>query len=420
LLGVPAIEIVANSASLQQAWALEHRPELLQLSEEGGQQLLTILEAQIRWWQPTVLYVQDINWLPAAFIKHVKPLVQMVVGQNACPLAPNLDLSPYDLLLTSLPHYVGKFRAMGVKAGYFPIGFDERLLQRHQTHRPRPHALTFVGGLGGYHSQGTQMLEAIAQELPLQVWGYGGEQLPADSTLRQRWQGEAWAEEMYGLLARSQITINRHIDIAECYANNMRLYEATGMGACLLTDAKVNLPALFEPDQEVVTYASPAEAVSKLKQLLAQPQTAAAIAARGQQRTLKEHTYNQRMGLLVELLQRPHQLRPQEIVLACCAKTARQMPPPVRARLQQPDRHHRVTVLTDAAANESIIEGLSRWCIPVDHTAAQVASCCLDSLEPSTVITLEPLLADCSWLEPLRQQAEQQGIAVATKQAFAS
>ncbi|MBM5797392.1 MAG: hypothetical protein FJ060_04390, partial [Cyanobacteria bacterium K_Offshore_0m_m2_072] len=66
LLGVDAIEIVANSPLLQQAWAREHQPALLQLAP-GVQQLLAILEAQIRWWKPTVLYVQDINWLPAAF-----------------------------------------------------------------------------------------------------------------------------------------------------------------------------------------------------------------------------------------------------------------------------------------------------------------------------------------------------------------
>ena len=193
---------------------------------------------------------------------------------------------------------------MGVKATYFPIGFDERLLQRHRTDGSRPNALTFVGGLGGYHSKGTQMLESIAHELPLQVWGYGGQQLPPDSTLKQRWQGEAWAEDMYGLLANSQITINRHIDIAESYANNMRLYEATGMGACLLSDSKLNLPCLFEPDLEVVTYSSPVEAVSKLKQLLDQPEAAAVIAARGQARTLKNHTYRQRMAELLALLQR--------------------------------------------------------------------------------------------------------------------
>ena len=272
--------------------------------QDPGQQLLAILEAQIRHFEVTILYVQDINWLPAAFLKHVKSYVEMVVGQNACPLAPGLDLSPYDLLLTSLPHYVGRFRSMGVQASYFPIGFDSRLLQRHRTDGPRPYPLTFVGGLGGYHSKGSKMLEAIAQELPLQVWGYGGQQLPSSSTLKDRWHGEAWADDMYGLLTKSRITLNRHIDVAEGYANNMRLYEATGMGACLLTDSKLNLPELFEPDREVLTYTSPAEAVSKLKQLLNHPQEAAAIAVRGQQRTPKEHTYIHRMKELVVLLQR--------------------------------------------------------------------------------------------------------------------
>jgi spore maturation protein CgeB len=419
LLGVEAIEIVANSAALQQAWAREHHPALLQL-EPGGQQLLAILEAQIRWWRPTVLYVQDINWLPAAFLQHVKPLVPMVVGQNACPLAPNLDLSPYDLLLTSLPHYVGRFRKQGVDAAYFPIGFDQRLLQRHNTHGPRPHEFTFVGGLGGYHSQGTQMLEAIAQELPLQVWGYGGQQLPAGSILKQRWQGEAWADDMYGLLAGSQITLNRHIDIAESYANNMRLYEATGMGACLVTDAKANLATLFEPDQEVVTYRTPQEAISKVQQLLAQPAQSAAIAARGQARTLRDHTYNQRMALLVELLQRPHPPLQQHIVLACSAAAARHMPVAVHERLKQPHRHHRVTVLSNAALEDTDLLGVSRWCVPADHTAVEVAGCCLDALEPTTVITLEPSGVDRSWLEPLRQKASQHGIAVVTKKALAS
>ena len=80
---------------------------------------------------------------------------------------------------------------MGIKAAYFPIGFDERLLLRHSSSESRAHALTFVGGLGGYHSKGTQMLESIAHELPLQVWGYGGQQLPTDSHLRRRWNGEA-------------------------------------------------------------------------------------------------------------------------------------------------------------------------------------------------------------------------------------
>lgn len=421
LLGVEAIEIVANSTPLQQAWAREHQPALLQLVQ-GAQQLFAILEAQIRWWQPTVLYVQDINWLPAAFLQHVKPLVEMLVGQNACPLAPGLDLSPYDLLLTSLPHYVGRFRDRGVPAAYFPIGFDERLLQRHRTEGPRADALTFVGGLGGYHSQGTQMLEAIARELPLQVWGYGGEQLPADSTLRQRWRGEAWADDMYGLLSSSQITLNRHIDIAEGYANNMRLYEATGMGACLLTDAKVNLPCLFEPDQEVVTYETPEEAVSKLKQLLDNPKAAAAIAVRGQARTLREHTYSQRMALLVDLLKRHRPkaglaglraLKRQEVLVACPAQLSSRIPKALKQALQGQHDHHRFTLLSDGNSQDPGFQGQPRWCSPALNGNPQLAQCCLDATEPTQLLIVE----DCNnasqgpcWIAQLKQEAEQRQI----------
>ena len=43
----------------------------------------------------------------------------------------------------------------------------------------------------------------------------------------------------------------------------MRLFEATGSGACLVTDWKENLGELFEPDVEVVTYRSVAECVKK-------------------------------------------------------------------------------------------------------------------------------------------------------------
>ena len=417
LLGMEAIEIVANSPVLQEAWAREHQPALLQVPT-GMQQLLAILEAQIRWWKPTVLYVQDINWLPAAFLQHVKPLVEMVVGQNACPLAPGLDLSPYDLLLTSLPHYVGRFRNQGVQAAYFPIGFDQRLLQRHQTHGPRPHALTFVGGLGGYHSQGTQMLEGIAQELPLQVWGYGGQQLPVDSTLRQRWRGEAWADDMYGLLASSQITLNRHIDIADGYANNMRLYEATGMGACLLTDAKLNLACLFEPDHEVVTYSSAAEAVSKAKQLLAQPEEASAIAARGQARTLKIHTYTNRMVELLAVLKRHLSKRgssstapprPQTILVACRTEHVQRIPAPLTRALRHEHPSHRMHLVSDAAPQTQSLRGIQRWCSPTLGQDATQVQPCLDAMEPDQMLIVDgqpTSPGSDDWIAQLTQQAE--------------
>ena len=109
---------------------------------------------------------------------------------------------------------------------------------------------------------------------------------------------------MYQVLAQAKIALNRHIDVAEGFANNMRLYEATGVGTLLLTDAKSNLGDLFEPGREVITYASEDELVERIHYYLDHENERGGIAQAGQGRTLSEHTYEHRMRELVELLSR--------------------------------------------------------------------------------------------------------------------
>ena len=58
------------------------------------------------------------------------------------------------------------------------------------------------------------------------------------------------------------MTLNHHIDVAEAYAGNLRLFEATGVGTLLVTDWKKNLHEMFEAGKEVVTYRTPEECVS--------------------------------------------------------------------------------------------------------------------------------------------------------------
>jgi spore maturation protein CgeB len=110
--------------------------------------------------------------------------------------------------------------------------------------------------------------------------------------------------DMYRALARSRITLNRHIDVAENNANNMRLYEATGVGSLLITDRKDNLGEIFEVGKEIVAYSSQEEAAELIRYYLDHAEEAATIARAGQARTLREHTYRHRMEELVPILQR--------------------------------------------------------------------------------------------------------------------
>ena len=66
------------------------------------------------------------------------------------------------------------------------------------------------------------------------------------------------------------------------HATNMRLYEATGVGTLLITDAKRNLPDLFEPDEEVVTYSSEDELIEKIEHYLSDEAERIRIAHAGQ------------------------------------------------------------------------------------------------------------------------------------------
>ena len=60
---------------------------------------------------------------------------------------------------------------------------------------------------------------------------------------------------------------------------------------------------LFEPGAEAVSYDSAGRLVDQLTYYLDNESERAAIAAAGQARTLRDHTYRQRMRELVELLE---------------------------------------------------------------------------------------------------------------------
>ena len=138
--------------------------------------------------------------------------------------------------------------------------------------------------------------------MPIEFWGYDLRGWPPWSRIKRGYRGQAWGLEMYRLLRDARISLNRHIAEAEGHANNMRLYEATGVGSLLLTDEGSNLSELFEPGREVVTYAGVDDLVEKARHYLAHDEERRAIAAAGQARTLRDHTYELRMQELAEIL----------------------------------------------------------------------------------------------------------------------
>ena len=114
-------------------------------------------------------------------------------------------------------------------------------------------------------------------------------------TIGRRAKEPVFGMDMYQLLADSKMTFNSHIDSAGNKAANMRLFEATGVGTCLVTDYKDNLSDFFDINNEVVTYKSIPECIDKVKNLLRDEPLRKKFAAAGQSKTLSTHTYQNRV-----------------------------------------------------------------------------------------------------------------------------
>ncbi len=303
-LGCDAREVICNAEILQSQWAGENDVNLIGNEHDRRRQ---ILAAQIAHFQPDVLYVFEWSPLGDTFLAEIKSQVGSLVGQIASPLPTNRTFAAYDLMVSSFPPIVKHFNELGVQAAHLRLGFDRRVLDR-LADKSKVYDVTFVGGFAPSHPDRISWLETLLEDFDINVFGYGQEQIAEESPVRTKHHGERWGRAMFDVLHQSRITLNRHahIDVRGCidtsYANNMRLYEATGVGTCLITESRSNLADLFVPGREVVTYRDDRECVEKVRYYLAHAEARREIAKAGQARALQEHTYAHRMADLKEIL----------------------------------------------------------------------------------------------------------------------
>jgi spore maturation protein CgeB len=266
-------------------------------------QLADILLAQVRDYRPDVILNQSVSEVGSDILARMKPYVKPIVGQIASPMPNDEDYHAYDLMISSLPNFVEHYRKLGIPAELNRLGFDRRVLDVVSV-PVRDTEVSFVGSLSPAHPVRARLIEWLAGQTRLDIWGNGLDQFPKESAINLHYHGEAWGIDMFTALARSKITVNNHIGIAENYANNMRLYEATGMGCLLLNDRKSNIADMFEPGREIVCYDSPEECLDLIRYYSKNVAERERIAAAGQRRTLAEHSYVNRTAELAELFRR--------------------------------------------------------------------------------------------------------------------
>jgi spore maturation protein CgeB len=350
-LGYEAIDIVANCRPLQNSWARE------QAVPFEADWLFRVSTAQIQAFGPDVLIIADYQVFDAQAIRQIRsdcPSVRLVLGWCGAPFHNDSVFNEWDIVLSCVPDLVSQFRKDGHLSYHVNHAFERRVLD-NLTDAQSTVDFSFIGNVvkaPRFHEEREKILLQLIERTPLQIWSDikpgGAPQLNPPLTRKlaysatrfaprigvparivpavlRRLGGEDWllceddsqhvdprlagrahppvfGREMFQKLRDSKVTLNTHIDISRDSASNMRLFEATGVGACLLTDWKGNIAQLFEPDTEVLTYRNVDECVEKLHYLLEHDDQRRSIAASGQRRVLRDHTFAHRAMQIDEVI----------------------------------------------------------------------------------------------------------------------
>jgi len=113
--GWTAADLIINARHLQAAWA----------NEQGldTENLLVIAAEQVRQFQPDVIYLQDISPITSDLMAILKASSRLIAWQIASPIPDGTDLSGVDIIFSSFPHFVERFRQQGKTAWYQPLAF---------------------------------------------------------------------------------------------------------------------------------------------------------------------------------------------------------------------------------------------------------------------------------------------------------
>jgi spore maturation protein CgeB len=310
-------EIIYNVKPAQTRWAEENK-----ISYNPDNWQTEILDAQIDLHKPEIIFFEDLVLTPVYYKKKFQ-FVKFIITWDGIA---HQDVARYegsDVIASCHKGTVDFYKNKGVNSFFFLFGFETSLLSRLQS-RPPLYDLSFVGSVNvakNGHRQRLSLLSKISKQLKTDYWvsGTGNTNLFSFQQLKRIARGmipeifqlhqiskfnrgKAYGMDMYQILSDSKITLNTHIDAAGEYAANVRLFEATGTGTCLLTDWKKNLHEIFEIDKEVVAYKSPEECIEKVKWLLANESERKKIATAGQHRTINQYSLQKRITGFIDYI----------------------------------------------------------------------------------------------------------------------
>ena len=341
-LGIDTKCVISNDTSLQNKWRSENSTNSTKKSN--------ILFEQINAFKPDILWIENLSYINTAWFKRVREeikTIKLIIAYHCAPYDKKLieKLRKADFIITCTPGLKQAFENESLKTYLIYHGFDNELLTRvERKGKVLSNNLVFSGSLitgGSFHNIRINLIENLIKEnidlalyvtlekrykikakqliyilaeilkklklnwltdrIPIFQYGQSPVKSYSETLLRSNHQ-PLYGIDMFNLFQKSKIVLNLHTGVAGDYAGNMRMFEVTGIGSCLLTDNKKNMNDLFEVGKEVMIYDSPEDCIEKVKWLLEHDQEREKIAMLGQRKTLGMHTVEIRCRSIIDII----------------------------------------------------------------------------------------------------------------------
>lgn len=308
-MGIESKVIFYNNKTLQYKWS----PLCKNLS------LFELLLMQIKEYCPDIILISDMPSFDLEQLKMIKESVSnktiYLVGYYFSELNNKFFevVSQYDQIYTGSNGYVNLMRNKEIPAFLLRHAFDSSIINKLDVCE-KSNAVCFSGSIvvgKTYHNNRIEILNKMMEyKIPYDFYGeiYGIQKedknlkILLDKIENNRHDAN-YGIKYYSIISQYTIGLNLH---APCIdgAGNMRMFETTGVGTCLLTDYRDENCEMFDVDNEIVEYSSSEELLDKVRWLINYPSKAKEIAKAGQKRTLKDHTYKNKAEQLNEYIQK--------------------------------------------------------------------------------------------------------------------
>lgn len=330
--GIDTEFIIANAESLQKKWAKEQG--FKNFNERNWEKAIAL--EQIRRFRPDVLWIPNPTEKASLYLDGAEGYYKKLMfwlGHDEIPKGDILQRADY--LITPHPERILKHHPQVRNLVSVHAGFSPKILNQLGAVKKK-YDIVFLGSITPEHQRRVEILSYLIKNgIDLKIFGTilgsgrkymlkgGGKDLrkrrykQGVKSLAKSFWGSTYMKNVatiktvlkpavfgmgyYRTIAQARVGLNTHGDVEENHGN-MRMFETTGVGTCLITEDVEANAEIFGSGKEIMTFNSKEHLLDLLQKVDFQSKQIQDIAYAGQQRTLRDHSIDRMFNDIRKIL----------------------------------------------------------------------------------------------------------------------